>query len=130
MNLYHSARRPRTLSGRPTLGPYESFPDVEKKLHRRHVRIGRYNYVLRMPGRKRTSGTFIRAQSRSSYQRHLRMRRTVNDPCRVGIFRFTFREPAKKHSVNISMNIPFYYSYIRLPMRKLSIYTKPFFDKF
>ena len=24
----HSARRPRTLSGRPSLGPYESFPDV------------------------------------------------------------------------------------------------------
>ena len=25
---FHSARRPRTLSGRPTLGLYESFPDV------------------------------------------------------------------------------------------------------
>ena len=24
----HSARRPRTLSGRPTVGPYESFQDV------------------------------------------------------------------------------------------------------
>ena len=27
-----SARRPRTLSGRPTLDPYESFPDVKRTL--------------------------------------------------------------------------------------------------
>ena len=27
-NATHSTRRPRTLSGRSTLGPYESFPDV------------------------------------------------------------------------------------------------------
>ena len=30
--------------------------DVEKTLHRRRVRIGRMNYVLRTPGRNRTSG--------------------------------------------------------------------------
>ena len=41
-----------TLSGRPTLGPYESCPDVEKTLHRHRVQIGRYNDVLRRPGRK------------------------------------------------------------------------------
>ena len=31
----HSARRPRTLSGRPILVPYESFPDVLVRRGRR-----------------------------------------------------------------------------------------------
>ena len=57
----HSARRPQTLSGRPSLGHYKSFPDVlirrgpRKKLHRRRVRDWRTNYALRTPGRDRTS---------------------------------------------------------------------------
>ena len=33
--------------------------DVEKTLHRRRVRIGRTNDVLRTPGRKKTSGKII-----------------------------------------------------------------------
>ena len=60
----HSARRPRTLSGRPTLiwARMKVFrtslfvADEEKALHRRRVRVGRTNNVLRTPGRKRAPG--------------------------------------------------------------------------
>ena len=48
------------------------------------AKIGRKNYVLRQPGRKRTSGQFSYGSCRSSSQRHVRMLCTVDDPCRVG----------------------------------------------
>ena len=60
--LSHSARRPRTFSGRSILGRMKVFrtslfiADVEKTFYRRRVQVGRTNYVLRTPGRKRTSG--------------------------------------------------------------------------
>ena len=53
-------------------------PDVQKTLHRRRVRVGRTDYVLRTPGRKRTSGKL-------SYGP--KVGRTVDDPFRVGINR-------------------------------------------
>ena len=94
-----SARRPRTLSGRPTLGPYDFFPDVLIRRGRTKgrcidvtsdsdVRIAFY----RRRDIKGCPENFHRAQSRSSSQCHVRMRRTMNDPCRVGFFsRFRWR---------------------------------------
>ena len=73
----HLARHQRTLSGRPILGPYESFPDV-------HICRGRRKDVASMSRPSRTRElrftdtgtytdvrqTFKRAQSRSVSQRH------------------------------------------------------------
>ena len=53
--------------------------DVEKTSHRRRIRIGRTNNDLRTPWRKRTSGKI-----KSSSRRHVRIRRTMDDPCPVG----------------------------------------------
>ena len=60
--IIHPARRPRTSRGRLKLGPYVSFTNVLIRRGRRKdvastSRPNRtYNYVLRTPGRERTSG--------------------------------------------------------------------------
>ena len=60
-HISHSARRPWSLKGHPSLDPYESFrasfffADVEMTLHWRRVHIRCKKNVQRMPCRKRTS---------------------------------------------------------------------------
>ena len=79
------------MSGRPTLGPYESYPDVFIRRGRREDDASTSRPKLTCELRSTDAGTlkdvrktFIRAQRRSSSQRHDQMRRTMDDPCRVG----------------------------------------------
>ena len=84
----HSARPPRTMSGRPSLGPYASCPDVLIRRGRSKdvVSTSRPSFALRTLGRPET---YIWAQIRSHFQHHVKMRRTMDDPCRVGYITVT-----------------------------------------
>ena len=94
INHCHSARRPWTSKGPPTLGPYKNIPDIYLRRGRRKDEtptlrlVRRMSYAHRTLGRKNISGKlWYGPKSRVSSQHLVRMRRIMDDPYRVGCLR-------------------------------------------